>query len=58
MDRMIDSARLLSSINEPVTWNLAGRRRANSRVATRERRVRDAVLEGRVSWKEFRVGGG
>lgn len=28
-----------------------------SSLTTRERRVRDAVLEGRVSWKEFRVGG-
>jgi predicted Holliday junction resolvase-like endonuclease len=26
-------------------------------LSTRERRVRDAVLERRVSWKEFRVGG-
>jgi predicted Holliday junction resolvase-like endonuclease len=25
---------------------------------TRERRVRDAVVEGRVSWREFRVGDG
>jgi len=29
-----------------------------SNLTTRERRVRDAVLTGRVSWKEFRVGGG
>jgi predicted Holliday junction resolvase-like endonuclease len=29
-----------------------------SNLTTRERRVRDAVLAGRVSWKEFRVGGG
>jgi predicted Holliday junction resolvase-like endonuclease len=28
-----------------------------SSLTTRERRVRDAVLAGRVSWKEFRVGG-
>ena len=28
-----------------------------SSLTTRERRVRDAVLEGRVSWKEFRIGG-
>jgi predicted Holliday junction resolvase-like endonuclease len=28
-----------------------------SNLTTRERRVRDAVLAGRVSWKEFRVGG-
>ena len=28
-----------------------------SSLTTRERRVRDAVLEGRVSWREFRVGG-
>lgn len=29
-----------------------------SSLTTRERRVRDAVLAGRVSWKEFRVGSG
>jgi predicted Holliday junction resolvase-like endonuclease len=29
-----------------------------SNLTTRERRVRDAVLAGRVSWREFRVGGG
>jgi predicted Holliday junction resolvase-like endonuclease len=29
-----------------------------SSLTTRERRVRDAVLEGRVSWREFRIGGG
>jgi len=29
-----------------------------SNLTSRERRVRDAVLAGRVSWKEFRVGGG
>jgi predicted Holliday junction resolvase-like endonuclease len=29
-----------------------------SSLTTRERRVRDAVLAGRVSWREFRVGGG
>ena len=28
-----------------------------SSLTTRERRVRDAVQAGRVSWKEFRVGG-
>ena len=28
-----------------------------SNLTTRERRVRDAVLAGRVRWKEFRVGG-
>jgi predicted Holliday junction resolvase-like endonuclease len=28
-----------------------------SNLTTRERRVRDAVLAGRVSWKEFRIGG-
>jgi predicted Holliday junction resolvase-like endonuclease len=29
-----------------------------SSLTTRERRVREAVLAGRVSWKELRVGGG
>ena len=29
-----------------------------SNLTTRERRVRDAVVTGRVSWKEFRVGSG
>jgi predicted Holliday junction resolvase-like endonuclease len=29
-----------------------------SSLTTRERRVRDAVLAGRVSWREFRLGGG
>jgi predicted Holliday junction resolvase-like endonuclease len=29
-----------------------------SNLTTRERRVRDAVMAGRVSWREFRVGGG
>jgi len=30
----------------------------SSSLTTRERRVRDAVLEGHVTWREFRLGGG
>lgn len=42
------------SLREIVFLEIKSR---GSALSTRERRVRDAVLARRVSWKEFRVGG-